>query len=72
MSTTTKPRITIGSRVRITEDVEMTHIIYHKGHEFTVTGWDGLRGMDLKDDDGNELVETRMIHHIIELIPDQP
>lgn len=50
----------------------MTNIIYHKGHEFTVTGWDGLRGMDLKDDDGNELVETRMIHHIIELIPDQP
>lgn len=68
MSYTRIKRIEIGSRVRITDEVDMGHIIYHKGHEFTVTGSDGIRGFDLKDDDGNVLAETRMIHHLLELI----
>ena len=68
MSTVRPVRIETGSRVRITKDVDMGYIKYLAGHEFVVTGSDGMRGLDLKDDDGNVLAETRFIHQHIELV----
>lgn len=68
MSIERKNIITIGSRVRITKDVKMLSIIYKKGHEFTVTSIDGIRGLDLVDDKGNVLAETRFIDRFIELV----
>ena len=50
-----------GARVRILEDVVMHNITYTKGHEFTIIGEDGIRGLDLEDDDGNRLYETRFV-----------
>ena len=50
-----------GARVRILEDVVMHDITYTKGHEFTITGEDDIRGLDLVDDDGNRLCETRFV-----------
>ena len=50
-----------GGRVRLLEDVEMYDITYLKGHEFTITGEDDIRGLDLEDDDGNRLCETRFV-----------
>ena len=57
----------IGSRVRINDDVDMTHCVYKKGHEFTIVD-EGERGFDLKDEDGNMIYETRLMHHKLELI----
>jgi hypothetical protein len=51
----------VGARVRLLEDVEMTHQTYLKGHEFTITGFDDIRGADLIDDEGNILCETRFV-----------
>ena len=50
-----------GARVRILEDVVMHDITYTNGHEFTITGEDDIRGLDLVDDDGNRLCETRFV-----------
>lgn len=51
----------IGARVRLLEDVEMHDCTYTKGHEFTITGSDDIRGFNLEDDDGNKLHETRFV-----------
>ena len=67
MSIEYRNRIKVGSRIRITEDVEMPALTYKAGHEFVVTGW-GERGLDLEDDDGNKLCETRFIHKFFELV----
>jgi len=50
-----------GARVRLLEDVEMSYCTFTKGHEFTITGSDNIRGLDLEDDDGNRLCETRFV-----------
>ena len=50
-----------GARVRLLEDVEMYDITYLKGHEFTITGEDAIRGLDLEDDEGHRLCETRFV-----------
>jgi hypothetical protein len=50
-----------GARVRLLEDVDMGYCIYTKGHEFTITGSDDIRGLDLEDDEGNRLCETRFV-----------
>lgn len=63
-----KPRIKIGSKVRLLEDVEMFDRIYMKGHEFTVYG-SSQRGWDLIDDIGNKIDECLFIHYKLELIP---
>ncbi len=60
-------QIKIGSRVRLTEDVEMFDLTYKKGHEFTVYG-SSYRGWDLKDDFGNVMNECLFIHNRLELI----
>lgn len=57
----------IGSRIRLTEDHEMTDCIYHKGHEFTIYD-SNYRGFDLIDDDGNKLMETAFIINKFELV----
>jgi hypothetical protein len=62
-----KPRIEIGSRVRLKEDIEMFDCVYTKGHEFTVYG-SSERGWDLVDDDGNKMDETRLISDKLELV----
>jgi len=54
-------RYEIGARVRLLEDVEMHDCTYIKGHEFFITGEDSIRGLDLEDDDGNRLCETRFV-----------
>jgi len=56
-------QITIGSRVRLLDDIET----YKKGHQFTVYGG-SYRGFDLIDDDGNKIGECLFIHNKLELI----
>lgn len=51
-----KKQITIGSRVKLTEDVCLDNVTYAKEHEFTVYG-ESYRGWDLIDDDGNKMDE---------------
>lgn len=51
----------IGDRVRLKQDVDMGYILYKEGHEFTICGSDNIRGVDLIDDDGNELGECRFV-----------
>lgn len=51
----------IGDRVVLKEKVIMHNKTYYPGHEFTIIGSSGYRGFDLKDDDGNELYETRFV-----------
>lgn len=58
----------IGDRVFLLELVEMSNITYPKGHEFTIIGDDDIRGFNLEDDEGHRLDETRMIHHLLELV----
>ncbi len=58
----------IGQRVVFLEDFEFNGKLYKKGHQFTITGSDGMRGLDLKDDDGNTICETTFISHKFELL----
>jgi hypothetical protein len=51
----------IGDRVRLDEKVDMGYYVYEIGHEFTVVGEDDIRGLDLKDDEGRMLCETRFV-----------
>ncbi len=53
--------MTIGDRVRLEEKVDMGYYVYEIGHEFTVIGQDDIRGLDLKDDEGRLLGETRFV-----------
>jgi hypothetical protein len=57
-----------GQRVVFLEDYEFNGKLYKKGHQFTITGDDYMRGLDLKDDEGNCICETRFISHKYELI----
>lgn len=58
----------IGERVVLLEDFEFNNILYKKGHQFTVTGADNIRGFDLEDDNGNRIGETRFIRSKYEFI----
>lgn len=58
----------IGQRVVFLEDYEFNGKLYKKGHQFTITGSDGIRGLDLEDDNGNRIAETRFISDKYELI----
>ncbi len=52
----------IGDRVELLERFFMlNNKIYEIGHRFKIVGSDDIRGFDLKDDDGNELSETRFL-----------
>ena len=62
-----KKHMTIGSRIRLKEDLDMGYCIYAKGHEFKITG-ESQRGFNLEDDEGNRVTETGLVHHILELI----
>ncbi len=58
--------IKVGSKVRLTEDIEMTgYRTFEKGHIFTVYG-SSYRGWDLIDDKGFKLDETLFIHDRLE------
>lgn len=50
-----------GERVIFIEDYEFNGKLYKKGHQFRIAGEDYIRGYDLKDDDGNQICETRFI-----------
>lgn len=58
----------IGERVVFIEDFEFNGKIYKKGHQFTITGDDNIRGLDLEDDWGNKIGETRFIRHKYEFL----
>lgn len=60
-------RIKIGSKIRLTEDIEMFNCTYTKGHEFNVVG-ETQRGFDLEDKDGNRMEECLFIHDKLELV----
>ena len=62
--------IQVGSRIRLLDNLHLAHFTYTKGHEFTIEA-EGERGFDLVDDDGNHIYETRMVHHLYELINNQ-
>lgn len=60
MSLIKKEKMQIGSKVKLTEDYKrMNGDIFTKGHEFTIIGYDDIRGYDLKDEEGNCIYETR-------------
>ena len=48
-----------GQRIVILEDFEFNGKTYEKRHQFTITGDDDIRGLDLEDDDGNTIGEIR-------------
>lgn len=58
----------IGQRVVFLEDFEFNGKVYKKGHQFTITGDDNMRGLDLEDDNGNRIGETRFMSSKFELI----
>ena len=58
----------IGERVVFLNDFEFNGKVYKKGHQFTITGDDDIRGLDLEDDWGNCIGETRFISHMYELV----
>ena len=57
-----------GERVVFLVDFEFNGKLYKKGHQFTITGCNDMRGYNLQDDDGNQIDETRLISHKYELI----
>lgn len=60
----------IGERVVFLEDYEFNGKLYKKGHQFTITGEDNMRGYDLEDDDGNRIAETAFIRSKYKKIKD--
>lgn len=58
----------IGQRVVLLEQLEFNDKVYHSGHQFTISGDDNIRGLDLEDDNGNRIGETRFIRHMYEFI----
>jgi hypothetical protein len=48
-----------GQRIVILEDFEFNGKTYEKRHQFTITGDDDIRGLDIEDDDGNTISEIR-------------
>ena len=58
----------IGERVVVLEEFEFNGKVYEKGHQFTITGNDDIRGLDLEDDYGNSIGETRFSGWKFELI----
>jgi hypothetical protein len=57
----------IGERVVVLEEFEFNGKVYKKGHQFKITG-DDMRGLDLEDDYGNRIGETRFSGWKLELI----
>lgn len=62
-----KNKFEIGSRVRLTKDVEVLSGTFTKGHEFTLTFY-SHRGWDMIDDEGRKLLETAMLGDFMELV----
>lgn len=58
----------IGEKVVFLEEFEFNGKKYKPGHQFTITGDDDIRGLDLEDDNGNCIGETRFIRHMYELV----
>lgn len=60
----------VGDTVVFIEDFEFNGKVYKKGHQFQITGFDSIRGFDLKDKDGNIIAETRFISNMYVSISD--
>lgn len=60
-------RIEVGSRIKLSKNIEMFDCTYTKGHEFNVVGV-GLRGFDIEDDDGNKMSECLFIQESFILV----
>ena len=58
----------IGQKVVVVEEFEFNGVVYKPGHLFTITGDDYIRGLDLEDNDGNKVGETRFIRHHYEFL----
>lgn len=52
----------VGKRVVLLEDVSTLTGTFHKGHEMTIISV-GPRGWDLRDDQGNNILEAGMFGH---------
>lgn len=52
-----KSQLKVGDRIRITMDIEIT---YHKGHEFTIVGSGPEGRLDIVDEDGDKITNTRL------------
>ncbi len=48
--------LNIGDRIELTQRLVMWRRTYEVGHQFVIVG-NGERGVDLRDDEGNEVVE---------------
>lgn len=57
-----------GEKVVFLEDYTFNGKLYKRGHIFTITGSDYIRGYNLEDSDGNKIHETRFISDKYELI----
>ncbi len=53
-----KEIIKMGDKVKLTKDIESYAGIMKAGTIVTVTGYDGLRGYDFKDDEGHKVSEA--------------
>lgn len=62
-----KTTSTVGARVKLNRDIQMWHGTFTKGHVFTVVSV-GVRGPDLKDDDGRELLEMGLDMDALEVV----
>jgi hypothetical protein len=58
----------IGQKVVVLIEFEFNGVIFKPGHLFTITGDDNIRGLDLEDDNGNKVGETRFIRHHYEFL----
>ena len=47
-----------GEKVVFLEDYTFNGKLYKRGHIFTITGSDYIRGYNLEDSDGNKIHET--------------
>lgn len=54
--------------LRLIKDANILDKWYKKGHLFEIVGEDNLRGLDIKDEDGKIIYETRMINDLFEKI----
>lgn len=58
----------IGEKVVVIKQIKFNNKVYNTGHIFTVTGEDDIRGLDLEDDEGNRIGETRFIRDHYEFL----
>ena len=66
----------IGDKVIVTKPISFNGNRYEIGHIFTIIGEDSIRGLDIRDNEGHTIYETRMIsdhykHYTIDIERDK-